>query len=315
MNYVRDVVEKAGCLLKEINLQHDFGHDATMMLVVDGEVRPREVAVQIKSGVSYISRTTCRLPATASHIHFWAEHDLVTLGVVYDPAENLAWWIDLQTAARQFRVANTKVGATFNFEKRLWNRFDQSDFSSILVPTLLGEAPNVSLERLSTWVMDADIETHDLGVRTIRSRYYREAAAWDCLIKAFKSRPANQLTLNLPIALAKLLGHDDIGYYSNEIPNDIRASAIAEVLTFDVDEIAKLISMLPDDEDFQRPSVSYSLMPLFGQSSESARVLSAIRDSDKFAPSVRQVARGLFEWCQRDPIRWRFWRRDSGKIL
>ncbi|KPF96975.1 hypothetical protein IP86_14650 [Rhodopseudomonas sp. AAP120] len=163
--------------------------------------------------------------------------------------------------------------------------------------------------------MDADIETHDLGVRTIRSRYYREAAAWDCLIKAFKSRPANQLTLNLPIALAKLLGHDDIGYYSNEIPNDIRASAIAEVLTFDVDEIAKLISMLPDDEDFQRPSVSYSLMPLFGQSSESARVLSAIRDSDKFAPSVRQVARGLFEWCQRDPIRWRFWRRDSGKIL
>jgi hypothetical protein len=42
LNFVRSVVEGAGCLLKEINLQHDFGHDATMMLVVNGEVRPRE---------------------------------------------------------------------------------------------------------------------------------------------------------------------------------------------------------------------------------------------------------------------------------
>jgi hypothetical protein len=60
--------------------------------------------------------------------------------------------------------------------------------------------------------MEDDIQTHDIGLRAIRARYYRDAAAWECLIEAFKSRPAEQLTLNLPIALAKLLGHDDIGY-------------------------------------------------------------------------------------------------------
>ena len=312
MNFVRSIVEGAGCLFKEINLQHDFGHDGTMVLVVDCQVRPREVAFQIKSGASYVSHATCCLPATAPHIFFWAQHDLVTIGVVYDPAEKAAWWIDLQSAAQVFRASNPKSGTSFIFGKKLWNQFSVADFASILLPTLLGEAPSVSLERLCTWVMSNDIETHDIGVRAIRARYYRESAAWDCLITAFKSKPPEQLTLNLPIALAKLLGHDDIGYYSHEIPRHVRAPAMANVLTFGTDEIAKLLSMLPDS-DFERPSLGYSLMPLFGQRAESPHILSAIRDDDRFDPEVSQLAGDLFDWYEREPNWWRFWRRDSGR--
>jgi hypothetical protein len=310
VNFVRGVVEGAGCLFKEINLQHDFGQDGTMVLVVDGLVRPREVAFQIKSGASYVSPTTCRLPATAAHVYFWAEHDLVTVGVVYDPVEKASWWIDLQTAARDFRASNQKSGTTFTYAKGLWNQFNCRDFASILVPMLLGEAPNVPLERLCAWVMCNDIQTHDIGVRAIRARYYRESAAWDCLIDAFRSKPAEQLTLNLPIALAKLLGHDDIGYYFDQIPKDVRAPAIAKVLTFGRDEIAKLLSMLPDG-DFGRPSLGYSLMPLFGQRAESPHILSAIRDNNTLDPAVRQLAGSLFDWYRRDPNWWSFWRRDG----
>src|SRR5258707_8589280 len=199
VNVVRGVVEGAGCLFKEINLQHDFGQDATIVLVVDGYVRPREIALQIKSGVSYVSPSRCHLTASAAHIYFWAEHDLLTIGVVFDPVEKAAWWIDLKTAAREFRRSNPKSGTTFTFPKGLWNRFDSTDFVLMLVPTLLGEAPNVALDRLCDWVMCDDVETHDIGVCAIRARHYREAAAWDCLIEAFKCRPASQLTLNLPI--------------------------------------------------------------------------------------------------------------------
>jgi hypothetical protein len=312
VNFARGVVEGAGSLFKEINLQHDFGQDATMVLVVDGHVRPREVAFQIKSGASYVSPGLCHLPASAAHIYFWAEHDLVTLGVVYDPSEKAAWWIDLQTAARGFRASNPKSGTTFTYAKGLWNRFDDTDFASILVPTLLGEAPSVPLERLCTWVMSNDIETHDIGVRAIRARYYREAAAWDCLIDAFRSKPIEQLTLNLPLGLAKLLGHDDLGYYSGQIPAAIRVPSIAKVLTFGPDEIAKLLSMLPDS-DFERPSLGYSLMPLFGQRAESPDILAAIRDNDKHDPRVRELAGGLFDWYRRDPKWWGFWRRDTAK--
>jgi hypothetical protein len=314
VNFVRSVVEGAGSLFKEINLQHDYGQDATIMLVVDGHVRPREVALQIKSGASYISQGNCHLPATAAHIYFWAEHDLATLGVVYDPDEKSAWWIDLQTAARGFRASNPKAGITFSFPKALWNRFDDRDFSSILVPTLLGEAPNVPLERLFTWVTSNDLETHDIGVRVIRARHYREAAAWDCLINAFKSRPSSQLTLNLPLGLAKLLGHDDLGYYSGEIPSNVRAPAIAQVLSFGPNEIAKLLSMLPET-DFERPSVGYSLMPLIGQRAESPAILSEIRDNETLSQSVREMAGILFDWSQREPKWWAFWRRDDARWI
>jgi hypothetical protein len=310
VNFVRSVVEGAGSLFKEINLQHDFGQDATMVPVIDGHVQPREIAFQIKSGASYILPSSCRLPATAAHVYFWAEHDLITLGVVYDPVEKAAWWIDLQTAARDFRRSNPKSGTTFTFAKGLWNRFDDRDFSAVLVPTLLREAPRVPLERLCTWVMSDDIETHDIGVRTIRARHYHEAVAWDCLIEAFRSKPAKQLTLNLPIALAKLLGHDDLGYYSGQIPAAVRGPAIAKVLTFGPNEIAKLLSMLPDS-DFERPSLGYSLMPLFGQRAESPYILAVIRDNETLDPSVRELAGGLFDWYRRDPHWWGFWRRDT----
>jgi hypothetical protein len=310
VNFVRGVVEGAGSLFKEINLQHDFGQDATMVPVIEGRVRPREVAFQIKSGASYVSPAVCRLPATAGHIDFWAKHDLVTLGVVYDPVEKTAWWIDLQTAARNFRVSNPNSGTTFTFAKGLWNRFDDGDFVSILMPTLLGEAPIVPLERMCAWVVSDDIETHDIGVCAICARHYHEAVAWDCLIEAFRSRPARQMTLSLPIALAKLLGHDDLGYYSGEIPATVRGPAIARVLTFGPDEIAKLLSMLPDS-DFERPSLGYSLMPLLGQRAESPDILVAIRDDETLDASVRELAGELFDWYQRDPHWWGFWRRDT----
>lgn len=312
VNFVRGVVEGAGSLFKEINLQHDFGQDATMVLVVDSHVRPREVAFQIKSGASYVSPGCCHLPATAAHIHFWAEHDLLTLGVVYDPTEMAAWRVNLQAISNEFRRSRLKSGTTFNFSKALWNKFDDTDFAAILVPTLLGEAPNVPLERLCDWVVSNDIETHDIGVRTIRARYYREASAWDCLIDAFRSRPVDQLTLNLPLGLAKLLGHDDIGYYSDQIPPEIRRPAVAKVLAFGPKDIGKLLSMLLDS-DFERPSVGYSLMPLLGGHQDSAQILAAVRDDETFKSAVRQLAADLYAWSQSEPRWWGFWRRDNGK--
>ena len=129
VNYVRGVVEGAGSMFKEINLQHDVGQDATVILVVDGHVRPREVALQIKSGASYVSSGTCHFTATAAHIYFWAKHDLITLGVVYGPAEDAAYWLDLQTAARRERYDSyPKFGATLTFAKAERNSFDPSNF-------------------------------------------------------------------------------------------------------------------------------------------------------------------------------------------
>jgi len=312
VNHVRGVVEGAGSYFKEINLQHDVGQDATIMLVVDGHVRPREVALQIKSGASYVSSGACQLPATAAHIYFWAKHDLITLGVVYDPAEDAAYWLDLQTAAREHYARHPKSGTTFTFAKAEWNRFDIKQFPSIIVPALLGEPPNVTTEVVCTWIASNNLETHDLGIRVLRARHFREAAAWNALIDTFLTRPVERLSPEIAIALAKLLGHDDFGYYSGEIPHDVRQGAAARVLTFGAREIAKLLTMM-DDYDFERPSFGYSLMPLWGSKAESPDILAAIAEDPSLDDEVRTRAAGLYEWHRRDPFWWRCWRRDTGR--
>lgn len=310
VNYARAVVENAGSLFKEINLQHDVGQDATIVLVVDGQVRPREVALQIKSGASYVSPGQCHIPATAAHIYFWAHHDLLTLGVVYDPSEAIAYWIDLQAASREHIQFAPKAGTTFTFPKSAWNRLDAEQFPNILVPTLVGEAPHIPLSTLIEWINNPDAATHSLGVRVLRARHRHEVAAWDCLISAFRTRPLDQLTIDAPISFAMLLGHDDIGFYAGQIPSDVRRAAADAVFAFGADEIAKALALLPEC-DFERPSLGYSLMPLWGMTKDSPDILRRIADDATNADEVQERARILLAWQDADPQEWRFWRRDD----
>ncbi|MBO9102292.1 MULTISPECIES: DUF4365 domain-containing protein [Rhizobium] len=309
VNFVRIAVESAGSLFKEINLQHDYGHDATIMLVIDGQIRPREIAVQIKSGVSYLSPMKCTIPASADHLFFYAEHDLDTIGIVFDPEQQRAWWIDLRKAAREFRRSNSQTGTSISFKKSLWNEFNKEDFESILMPTLLGEAPRAPVDRLCTWVTSDDQETHDLGVRAIRARHRCRSETWSCLIETFLARSADQLSIEVAISLAMLLGHDNIGYWGNEIPSEIRGPAIREVLKFGPREIAKILMMLPD-RDFERPSLGYSLMPLFGKGADTPAIFEVISKSEVYSDEIRELAGDLLAWYRSDPHFWRFWRRD-----
>lgn len=310
LNYARNVVEGAGSIFKETNLQHDYGHDATVMLVTNGQVQPREVALQVKSGSSYVVGEICRIPAGPDHIHFWAEHDLVTLGVVYDPAAAQAYWVDLQTASREFRRHNKSAGTTFLFPKSLWNRFDNEQFALVLLPTLLGKAPLVALETLMNWVNSSDIETHELGVRAIRARHFKSDLAWDCLIQAFKSRPLKLLSMEIGLALSKLLGHDDLGYYSGEIPNDIRVKAVAAVLKFEAPEIVKVLGLIQDGM-FDRPSDGYSLLPILAGRTDSVEIWKTVRDDECVEMRIREYAEILLEWYTHEPEWFQLWRRDK----
>lgn len=309
INFVRTAVESVGSLFKEINLQHDYGHDATIMLVTDGRIRPREIALQVKSGASYVSPRKCTIPASADHLFFWAEHDLDTIGVVYDPLEHKAWWVDLRNEARNFRRSDNRTGTSIAFNKNLWNEFNKNDFASILIPTLLGEAPRVPVERLCTWVTSDDEETHDLGVRAIRARHRCRSETWTCLIDTFLARSADQLSIEVPISLAKLLGHHDSGYMSNEIPPEVRGPAIQRVLNFGPAETAKILMMLPY-RDFERPSLGYSLLPILGKGANTPAIFATISESDVYPDEIRELAGDLLNWYRSDPHFWRFWRRD-----
>lgn len=311
INHVRAVVEGAGCLFKEINLQHDFGHDATILLVVDGEVQPREVALQVKSGQSYNGEDICYLPATAGHIDFWARHDLITLGVVYDPEADTAYWIDLQTECRARKQLRHTGGATINFAKAIWNRFDSDHFSTVLVPTLLGRAPTVPIATAIDWTRSSEPVTHDLGVRTLLARHKQAMATWACLLEEFDSRTPDTLSIDVPIGFAKLLGHCDIGDYTGKVGDGVRKPVQAALKAFSANDIAKLLLMLDEDETFDRGQLGYAFLPLLGGRSDSMDLLAQLRDDDGRDAEVRAKAEFLLRWYRHDPEWWSFWRRDA----
>jgi hypothetical protein len=311
INYVRAVVEASGSLFKEINLQHDFGHDATILLVIDGEVQPREVAVQVKSGRTYNSARSCHLPATAGHIDFWARHDLITLGVVYDAESGTAFWIDLQAECRALQRLRHAGGATIKFPKSAWNCFNDNCFSTVLVPTLLGGAPKLSIATALDWARASDSETHDLGVRTLLARHKQSTATWECLLEAFRTRPAATLSIDVPVGFVKVLGHCDMDDYTGKVDAGIRQLVRAELKAFKADDIAKLLLMLDEDDSFDRGQLGYAFLPLLAGRADSRSLISEVRHDSGQEPEVRDKAEFLLRLYQYDPEWWSLWLQDA----
>jgi hypothetical protein len=296
VNFVRQVVEEAGCLFKEINLQHDFGHDATIILVVDGEVQPREIALQIKSGRTYNRAQFCRIPVKSDHLTFWAKHDLRTLGVVYDPSERGAYWVDLKANAKAF-LRDRHAPKSLLFRKSLYNRFHCNGFRDVLLPTLMHKTPNLSVEEAVAWSRDLDFETHSIGVRVLLSRHYVERVAWEEIIGLFASRDASDLSHLVPTAFSKLLGNWDLSYTftTATVPPDVSEFARTTVTNLSVSELAKLLEFLDHDEgwDFSRGTLGRALLVIFEAQKDMSGSLRAIAEGAEFRDSVRRMAKEL----------------------
>jgi len=175
VNYVQRVVEANNSVFEEKDLRHDYGHDAFVLLVEGERVLPKEIAMQIKSGASYCTPTTCKFWATGAQLTFWAGHDMETLGVVYNPAEDMAYWVDLKAEAmHRTRDRKEQTGAVIEFPKSAWNRLDERMFRDFVVPVLQRKSPILDLETSVEWANSDDLTTHDIGVRVLLARHWRE---------------------------------------------------------------------------------------------------------------------------------------------
>jgi hypothetical protein len=79
---------------------HDFGIDAHIETVdTDGKGTGRNIAVQIKSGNSYIKRNRngeILYYAEKRHIQYWSTHSLPVILIIYDPDAKKGYWCDVK---------------------------------------------------------------------------------------------------------------------------------------------------------------------------------------------------------------------------
>jgi len=142
INFVRSAVESGGSLFIKIEQENDLGIDALLEFIKDEHPLNKQLAVQIKSGASYYTpeANECAFPI-GSHRGYWSQHPLAVFGLVYVPALQNAYWVDL----KRYLKANP-TATVVRFPATQANQFNTVTFKKLFLPAVAGETPILEID-------------------------------------------------------------------------------------------------------------------------------------------------------------------------
>ncbi|MDB4953225.1 MAG: hypothetical protein JWO36_794 [Myxococcales bacterium] len=90
------ICARAGQIWRELQVS-DVGFDGVIEIVEKGHPTGVLIGVQVKTGASYINRTknTVTLKADRDHFLYWFRSQIPALGVVVDPSDLAACWLNI----------------------------------------------------------------------------------------------------------------------------------------------------------------------------------------------------------------------------
>jgi len=293
VNFIRKLFEDANCVFKEVNKEHDYGHDAFVLLVDGEKVTPREIALQIKSGSSYCRAETCSFSTTADQLEFWRQHPLRTLGVIFDPNENCAYWIDLKAEANERRFERGG-SQTITFRKEPWNRVDRARFRDLFLPSLLGKYPAFDLDLAIEWTRSENYGQHELGLSTLIGKFLHKPETWEVLFDLFDNRKFEETDPHLIWALAHIPTHYDLlSYFSTgSMPKELRILGRERIAKFGRREVLRLLQFV-DDGGFERATIGQSVGAIISIIDGHETILREISKDRKLDKTVRAWAKYL----------------------
>lgn len=101
VRYVMGVVQEHNSIFQPIARENDQGNDCYIEFVENGRATNFAIFVQIKSGASYKDSLGYKIPADKSHMDYWAGSNSPSIGIVYDPERDRAYWIDIIAYLKQ----------------------------------------------------------------------------------------------------------------------------------------------------------------------------------------------------------------------
>lgn len=95
VNAVRTVVNEQGSIFREIHQENDIGIDGILEVVKDQKSEGLLVAVQIKSGESYVRTDRFVVAVDQDHLDYWREFMLPVVMICYSPRADLLGWVSV----------------------------------------------------------------------------------------------------------------------------------------------------------------------------------------------------------------------------
>lgn len=286
VNYVRGIIEGAGCLFQQIDQENDLGIDAICELVnEDGRPENYLFALQIKSGDSYYNEAsaTCSF-SIGTHREYWAKYKVHLYALVYIPKLNTAYWTNVKAFLKSNPDANS-----VSFCVNRANQFDEEKFLAYFKPMVTGRGPNISLEDSLALARSQNEDEVWLGLTTLFRRYPNTLQTWDELVRAFKIREASEIPGFLIYILAHIPWHGDIAYHGETIKSGTKSYASGLLDSFDQADVKKLLLMI-DENGIQRGVVGQSVEALVNSIKNASSLLIKIIMDDQNDMELRESA-------------------------
>ena len=307
VNFVRQVAEGANCTFQEIEQANDLGNDAYIEFVRAEEATGCCLAVQIKSGPSYVeSDGSFVIPADRDHFEYWNSHILPVCGIVYNPGTGRAAWCDITQHLRSnpeavdrgpFRI---RISSGHRFCAETFDEF-REHFESYQRQYSDDAHFAAALERFAP---TADPTSRATALASLFSFHRSRAATWFYVASLFRSIEDLDVLRRVVIALSHLPGHGDIYWHRrNEIEPEPRSKAVAFMrLTFARDEVVQLLRAV-DEHGFSRGTIGQAAHALISLVRDPSAVLRSIAFDMDVSEEIRYAAIFLFVfYAQNDSV-------------
>jgi hypothetical protein len=291
VNYVRGIVEHQGCIFHKIELENDLGIDANIELIRDETPLHKQVAVQIKSGTSYYNETKdeCLIPIK-SHRDYWLKHPLPVIGIVYVPAHDKAYWVDIKAFLEREPDATV-----IRFQLAKINTFSERTFSSLFVSLVLNETPMISYDEAVSFLQSKRANEIELGVQVLFRRYPNQTDTWDHLVNLFENAEIDTIPWNLIYYFAHVPWHGDIWSRGQGLTEETRGYVREKHFSkFGVPEVVKLLGFIDEESMISRGTIGQSVEAIVSSLPMRSVCLREILSQQSYPIEIREKAATIF---------------------
>lgn len=332
VHHVGKVIASCNSIFHLVHQENDVGNDGFIEFTINQETVGCCIAVQIKSGESYVRGEKFVIPSDKSHFDYWRSLNLPVVGIVYDPQSDSARWVDITQFLKR---ESSKNPASFTIPLPSDNHFDSQHYEEfkrhfLTYRSHYGDDLHFA-QALSDFSTLNEEMRCELGVRSLFAFHRSRPPTWYYLISSLRNFRSHQLLRRLIIFISHIPGHPDIfwcaGNNLNEQTRRIAEEYIRTLLTRDdvimllegIDDggidrgqvgqcVDSIISIIHDRYIFLESILSDSmieektrywaalLLVSYLQTRQNARCINALTQSaDTFSEDFRDSIDGLLE--------------------
>lgn len=276
VNYVTDIVDRCECYFNKIEQENDIGIDAIIEFTDSSIPTGKCIAVQIKTGESYVNRrkNECIIPIE-SHYEYWKNYCMPVYGIVYILDENIAYWVDIKQYLNDNKciIESGKLNI-IKFKMSTINKFDIDSFNKYFKCYVKNKLPEISYEEASNLLESKNVDEVYIAINSLAKRYANRTETWDKLIHIFRKTSDIELISEIIFYLSYIPGHGDLWGQLNfsEVSRQYARDLLNQLNT---NEVTKILSSI-DENGIERGTIGQCIEAIISSINKSDRILKEI---------------------------------------